>query len=188
MRFALPLLLATLAAPAAIAQTSAPAAASPTVGAKVFDPQGGEAGTIDSVTAQAVVINTGTNKVAVPPTAIGTSAKGPTVSMTKAQLDEAFTQHAAQAQGQFQSQLVAGAKVFGTGGSELGTIKATDAESVTITRNGTDVKLPLNGFGPGPQGVTLGMTGEQLDAAIASSAPAAAPAPAATPTEAPKSN
>lgn len=186
MRFALPLLIATLAAPAAVAQTApAPAAsAAPTVGAKVFDPQGAEAGTIDAVSAQSVVINTGTNKVAVPPTAIGTSPKGPTVSMTKAQLDAAFTQAASQAQGQFQSQLVAGAKVFGTGGSELGTIKATDAQSVTITRNGKDVKLPLNGFGPGPQGVTLGLSAEQLDAAINASAPAATPAPA----EAPKSN
>lgn len=167
MRFALPLLLATLAAPAAVAQTApAPAAAAPTVGATIFDPQGGEAGTIDSVTAQAVVINTGANKVAVPPSAIGTSAKGPTVSMTRAQLDEAFTQHAAQALEQFKSQLVAGAKVYGTGGSELGAIKATDAETVTITRGGKDVKLPINGFGPGPHGVTLGMTAVQLDAAI----------------------
>lgn len=139
----------------------------PTVGATVYDPTGAEVGTIDAITPQAIVIATGTNKVPVPPSSLATNAQGATLSMTKAELNTAFETQQAQAMAQFKTQLVAGATVYGLNGAQLGTIKAADAAFVTLTTAKGDVRLPINGFGPGAQGVTLGMTAEQLDAAMA---------------------
>ena len=173
-----PLAAQAQTAPAAPAATPAPAqGAAPAVGATVLDPQGGVVGTIDQITPQAIVINTGTNKVGVPPTAIGTSPKGPTVSMTKAELDAAYAQQQGQAQAEFKSKLVAGTMVHGLNGSMLGTIKAADAQFVTVTTKKGDVKLPVNGFGPGEgNSVRLGMTAEQLDAAMGGAATQPKPA------------
>lgn len=156
-------------APAAPAQaTTAPTTgAAPTVGATIFDAQGGTVGTIASIDGANAVVDTGTVKAAVPMTSFGTGPKGPTLGMTKAQLDAAASQGAAQAAAEFKSKLTTGATVYGTGGASLGTIKATDAEFVTLTTAKGDAKLPIASFGPGPQGVTIGMTAAQLEAAMA---------------------
>ena len=169
----------TAAAPAfAQAQTTAPAqpaagatataAAAPTVGATVYDPAGTPAGTIKSVDAQSVLISTGTNDVAVPMSAIGTSPKGVTVSLTRVQLDAAATEAKAAAAAQVKAQLVAGTSVSSLNGSAvLGTIKTADAEFVTLTTPKGDVKLPVTGFAAGPNGVILGLTAEQFAAVTA---------------------
>lgn len=159
------------AAPAAGATATASAA----VGATVYDAQGGVVGTVASTDGTNAVIDTGAVKAAVPVASLGAGAKGPTLGMTKAQLDAAAGQQKAQATQQFQSQLVAGATVYGTGGATLGTIKATDAQYVTLTTAKGEAKLPIAGFGPGEKGVTLGMTAAQLDAAMSGAAPAATP-------------
>lgn len=171
------------AQPAAPATAGATATGStPVVGATVYDTSGGEVGRVDSLAQGAVVIDTGTNKVAVPATSIGAGAKGPTMAMTKSQLDAAYQQQAAQAQAGLQAKLVAGTAVSGVNGAPVGTIKAADAEFVTLTTTKGDVKLPVKGFSTGPSGnVIIGMTAAQLDAAI-SGAAAATPAPAATST------
>lgn len=166
-------------APAGAAAAPATANALAKVGATVYDAQGGVVGTIASTDGANAVIDTGTVKAAVPVGSLGTGAKGPTLGMTKAQLDVAAGQQSAQANQQFKSQLVAGATVYGTGGATLGTISATDAQYVTLKTAKGEAKLPIAGFGPGEKGVTLGMTAAQLDAAM--SGAAAAPAPAATP-------
>lgn len=170
-------------APAGAAPTAgATATASAAVGATVYDAQGGVVGTIASTDGANAVIDTGTVKAAIPVASLGTGAKGPTLGMSKAQLDAAAGQQQAQAAQQFQSQLTVGASVYGPGGSTLGTIKAVDPQYVTLTTAKGDAKLPIAGFGPGTKGVTLGMTAAQLDAAMSgAAAPAAAPAPAATP-------
>lgn len=153
------------ATPADPSAPAAPAAAqaAPTVGATVYDAAGEVVGTIDSVNAQTFVISTGTVKAAVPVTALGTGEKGPTLGMSKTELEAASQ---AQTGDEFKSKLVAGTAVHGTGGSVLGTIKEADAQFVTLTTPKGDVKLPITGFGPGPQGVTVGLTGAQLDAAM----------------------
>jgi hypothetical protein len=155
--------------PAAAATPTAPAAATPTVGAKVYDTAGAEVGTIASVTPTTGAINTGTNTVAIPLTSFGTGAKGLTIAMTRAQLDAAAAQATG---GDLKAKLVAGTQVSGAAGSVLGTIKAADPQFVTVTTTkGADVKLPVSGFAAGPNGVVIGMTAEQLDAAIAGAKP-----------------
>ena len=185
-RLAILALAATAAMPAAaFAQAAAPApAATPNIaaGATVYDTAGGVVGTIASTDGTNAVIDTGTVKAAIPVTSLGAGTKGPVLAMTKAQLDAAAGQQQAQASAEFKSKLVAGATVYGAGGASLGTIKSVDASGVTVTTTDGDAKLPTSGFGPGPQGVTIGMTAAQLKEAMSAAAPATGSAEApATP-------
>ncbi len=146
---------------------AAPAAGAPTVGATIYDAQGGTVGTIASTDGTNAVVDTGTVKAAVPLTSFGTGPKGPTLGMTKAELEAAAGQGAAQAAADFKSKLTAGTTVYGSAGATVGTIKEADAQFVTLTTPKGDAKLPIGSFGPGPQGVTIGMTAAQLEAAMA---------------------
>ena len=75
-----------------------------------------------------------------------------------------------------------GATVYGASGNSVGTIKAMDSQFVTLTTEKGDVRLPVAGVGPGLKGPVIGLTAEQLDAAV-TQAQAAQPAPAAATTE-----
>lgn len=161
---------------AASAQTPAPAAATGaavTTGATVYDTSGATVGTVASTDGTNAVIDTGAVKAAVPLTSLAQGAKGPTLGMTKAQLDAAAGAQQQQATADFAGKLVPGAVVYGTGGAQLGTIKTVDADGITLTTPQGEAKLPKNGFGPGPQGVTIGMTAAQLASAMGAAAPAA---------------
>ena len=178
MKYALPIAIAGAflmsGSTAVLAQTApAPAAAPATaVGATVYDTTGGVVGTVSSVTPDAVVISTGAHDVAVPPASVGSGAKGPTMAMTKVQLDAAFMQQQDQAAAAMKAMLVPGAAVFGSGGTtQVGTIKAADAQYVTLTTTkGGEAKLPVSGFSTGPKGLIIGMTAEQFSAAVGGAA------------------
>ena len=146
------------AAPAATAQVAA--------GATVYDGTGAEVGTIDQIVGDVVTVNTGTNKVGVPRGNFAVGPKGVVVGNTKAQLDAAATQAAVQTQAQVKTALVAGAAVHGTGGMTLGKVKASDDQTVTVTTDKGDVRLPLSGFAVGSSGLVVGMTAAQFDAAV----------------------
>ena len=165
-------LIAGTAATTAAAQTAPAAPAAVTTGATVYDTAGGIVGTVSSVTADAVVISTGAHDVAVPPTSVGPGAKGPTMAMTKVQLDAAFVQQQDQAMAAMKTQMVPGAAVYSRNGTEqVGTIKAMDAQYVTLTTaKGGEAKLPLDGFSTGPKGLIIGMTADQFNAAIGAAA------------------
>jgi len=165
---------AMVAAPA-LAQTNAPAAAPAApaaaastavkAGATVYDAQGGVVGTIASSDGTNAVVDTGTVKAAIALSSFGSSPKGPTLGMTKAELEAAAGQQAQTSAEDFKAKMVAGAPVYGAAGTELGTIKAVDSQFVTLTTPKGDVRLPITGFGPGAKGVTVGLTAEQLAAA-----------------------
>lgn len=161
--------LAQQAQPAPAAQAgAATSATAPTVGTTVYDSAGVALGTVASVTPQAIVLNTGTAQVPVPPTSIGKTDKGFSMAMTKAQLDAAVAQSQAQAQAALKAKLVPGTAVSGLNGATLGTIKAADAQFVTLTTAKGDVKLPANGFSADASGkIVAGITAEQLAAATA---------------------
>jgi preprotein translocase subunit YajC len=164
--------LAQAAAPAPAAGQAAPAAgAAVTTGATVYDTSGGVVGTVESTDGTNAVVNTGSVKAAIPLTSLGSGAQGPVLAMTKAQLEAAAGQQQAQATADFKAKLTPGATVYGTGGAQLGTIKSVDASGVTLTTADGDAVLPVTGFGPGPQGILLGMTAAQLKAAMAGAAP-----------------
>lgn len=170
-------------APAAgtTAQAGASATATtPTVGATIYDSAGVSLGTVASVTPQAIVLNTGTAQVPVPPASIGKTDKGFAMAMTKAQLDAAIASSQAQAQAAVKAKLVPGTAVTGLGGAALGTIKSADAEFVTLNTAKGEVKLPINGFSADASGkVIVGITAAQLAAATAASAAGAATSSAA---------
>ncbi|MEG8039272.1 hypothetical protein QP166_07925 [Sphingomonas sp. LR60] len=164
--------LAQAAAPTPAAGQAAPAAgAAVTTGATVYDTSGGVVGTVESTDGTNAVVNTGAVKAAIPLTSLGAGAQGPVLAMTKAQLEAAAGQQQAQASADFKAKLTPGATVYGTGGAQLGTIKSVDASGVTLTTADGDAVLPVTGFGPGPQGILLGMTAAQLKAAMAGAAP-----------------
>ncbi|WEK42867.1 MAG: hypothetical protein P0Y64_16195 [Candidatus Sphingomonas colombiensis] len=165
---------AMLASPA-LAQTAAPAPAASAphavaAGATVYDAQGDVVGTIASNDGTNAVVDTGTVKAALALTAFGTSPKGPTLGMTKAQLEAAASQQQPNS-AEFKAKLVPGAVVYGSGGTEVGKIKEVDAEFVTLTASQGDARLPIAGFGPGAKGITIGLTAQQLAEAIKGAAP-----------------
>ena len=158
----------------AVAQTAPATAKAPAtaVGATVYDTAGGVVGTVSSVSPDAVVISTGAHDVAVPPASVGAGAKGPTMAMTKTQLDAAFVQQQDQAAVAMKAQMVPGAAVYGVGGTtQVGTIKAADAQYITLTATkGGEAKLPISGFSTGPNGLIIGMTADQFNAALGTAA------------------
>lgn len=168
-----------LSASAASAQTAAPAApataaAQLTTGAKIFDTSGAEVGTVDSVTPQAVVVNTGTNKVAIPPASFGPGANGPVLAATRAQLDEAATQAAAAAKSALMASLTPGANINGVNGASIGTVKAVEGDNVLVASPKGEVRVPVAGFSAGPNGLVLGMSAADFEAAVtAATKPAA---------------
>ncbi|AXJ97112.1 MULTISPECIES: hypothetical protein [unclassified Sphingomonas] len=164
------------AAPVAQANGTATATATtPTVGATIYDSAGVSLGTVAQVTPQAIILNTGTAQVPVPPSSIGKTDKGFAMAMTKADLDAAVASSQAQAQAALKAKLVPGTAVAGLNGTPVGTVKAADAQFVTVTTTKGDVKLPINGFSANAQGqVIVGLTAEQIAAATAGNASAAA--------------
>ena len=164
---------------AASAAASASAAA-PTVGATIYDSAGVALGTVASITPQAVILNTGTAQVPVPPASIGKTDKGFAMAMTKADLDAAVASSQAQAQAAVKAKLVPGTAVTGMQGAALGTIKSADAQFVTLTTAKGDVKLPIAGFSADASGkVIVGITADQLAAATAGASTGAATSGAA---------
>lgn len=147
-------------------------------GAVVSDPSGGQVGTIESVNGDLAVVSTGTNKVSLPLSAFGQGAKGPVISMTKAQLDTAASGAQANAKNELAAQLKAGASVYGSDGATVGTVDSADAQFVTLNLGDQKAKLPLESFSKGAQGPVIGMTAAELKAAVgggqqASAAPSA---------------
>ncbi|WP_375392114.1 hypothetical protein [uncultured Sphingomonas sp.] len=66
-----------------------------------------------------------------------------------------------------------GVKVYDPSGTEVGTIIAMDAQFVTVKTARGEVRLPVAGVGPGPNGAAVGLTAAQLDAAVSAAQPAA---------------
>jgi hypothetical protein len=151
---------------AAPAQGTAAPASAPTPGAVVMGPDGQQAGTVDSVVPGGVVVNTGTNKVTLPTSAIAAGPNGLTASLGKAELDAAAVKAQADAQAQLKTALTPGAQVYGTQGAVVGTVKSADATGAVLTTTKGDVKLPMNGFTMGQSGPMIGMTAAQLEAAV----------------------
>jgi preprotein translocase subunit YajC len=154
--------------------TAAPAtaAASVTAGATVYDTEGGVVGTIDSVNGDVAVVATGQNKVGVPVASFGPGDKGPRLAMTRAQLDQA----AAGAKAERKAAVTQGANVVDSAGEQVGTVSSVDAQYAVVDMADAQVKLPLNAFSVKDNGLMVGMTKAQLEAATNAAAPAAAPA------------
>ena len=159
---------ALLAATPALAQDAAPTVDAQ-VGMKVFGPNGGEVGTVDSVSDSAVVVDTGTHKAALGTDAFAKAENGLSIMMTKADLDAAVAKATADAKAKLIASLLPGTEVKSvTGAAVIGTIQGKDAEYVTVDHDGQEVKLPLDAFMSQPDGaVAIAMTEAEFKAAIA---------------------
>lgn len=176
----------SLAPVAAVAQAPAANAAAPTVGAKVFDPEGNEVGSVESVQGDVVTISTGTARAGVPKGALAMREKGLTIGMTKAQLESAVSGATAQNGAAKDTALVADAPLKSSDGVVLGTVTKVEGDDVTVTLNdGATVALKKSYIGVGPDNsLALGMTA----ADFAKAAQAAGSAQASTDAGAPASD
>jgi len=78
------------AEPAPAAEAPAAQAATAKAGDTVYDTAGEVVATVESVSGQNAVITTGSAKATVPLSSFAAGPKGPTISMTKAQLEAAI--------------------------------------------------------------------------------------------------
>ena len=160
--------LAAAAAIAAAATFSTAALAQVAAGAKVYGPQGGEVGTIVSVDNGVATVDTGTYKAPLPENAFGKSDKGPTITVTRAQLDEMMAQQVAAANTARDTALVAGAAVVSPKGAALGTIKSVEGDAVVLESPSGAVQLKREHFAVNAQGALMALfTAEQVASAAA---------------------
>lgn len=162
---------------AAQAQT-APAASAPAVsaGMMVYGPQGNEVGKVDSAANGVVVVDTGSNKVALGIASFVSGPKGLVIGMTREQLDAAAVAAAQQAAAALDAVLVVDADAVSTDGVVIGKVKELKEDgNVVVDHNGVLAILPRASFAPADGKLQLRMTAEQFTTAIgAAAAPAAA--------------
>lgn len=139
-------------------------------GASVKDPQGGEVGTIASVSDAGVVVKTDKHEIGLPAASFAKADGGYIISMTQAQLNAAYEQATAKAA----ETVKVGAIVKGKEGADAGTITELDDQFVTLQVAGSEskVRLPRSAVAATPEGPVIGLTADELKAQVA--APSAA--------------
>jgi hypothetical protein len=145
----------------------AQAAASVAAGATVYGSDGSAVGTIDKVENGVASLNTGAHTVALPLDKFGKSDKGPTIAVTKAQLDQLAEQASAQVAAKVDAALVAGAAVVDTAGTALGTVDKIDGENIVLKTDAGAVTLTRKYFALAPSGGLMALvTKDQVEATI----------------------
>lgn len=160
---------------AALALSAAPALAQNgvAVGATVYGPQGNPVGQIVSVEGGQAVIDTGKHKVPLQLDAYGPGEKGPSITVTKTQLDEMMDQQISAATAKRDAALIPGAAVKTADGTALGTIAEVDGNNIVIDRDGDEtnqVTLLREHFDALDTGLTARLTAAQIDAAVSAQA------------------
>lgn len=166
-------MLSTSAIAAGLFLATAAAAQSLAVGTTVTDPQGGEVGTITAIDGDNVLLRTDRHEVRLPASSFTATATGALFAVSRDQLNADLDRMKAQARAAF----VVGANVHDRGGALVGPITVLDAESVTVRIGDGIVRLPRAAVVAGQQGLVVGATLAELQAA-AVPAPPSAPAPA----------
>ena len=174
---------AKLAAATALALSSLPAlAAGPdlAVGSTVYGPQGGVVGTVETVADGIVTVDTGKHKAPLPAEVFGTSDKGPTITVTQAQINAMLDEQVAAAAAQRDAALIAGAVVHTVGDLMLGNVKSVEGDDVVVEIDTGPVAMKREHFAVNANGTLIALfTMEQIEAAAqaaATATPAAAPA------------
>lgn len=170
---------------AAFAQAAPPAPASPpattsmampTVGAKVYDSEGGDVGTVEAVEGDIVTVNTGTARAGLPMRAFAMRAKGPTIAMTKVQLETAASRESDRTRADLDTAIAVGATVKGSDGITIGTISAIAGDDVTVQMSsGSSAIIKKSTLGMRDGALAVGMTAEAFAAQVLAS-PAGNPA------------
>ena len=150
-----------------------PALAAPgdvAVGATVYGPQGEAVGQIVTVENGQAVLDTGTHKVPLGLDMYGKGENGPTITVTKVQLDTMVDQQLAAATAKRDAALIPGAAVTTADGTALGSIAEVDGDNIVIDRAGEDagqVTLLREYFDAGDTGLTARLTMAQIEEALA---------------------
>jgi hypothetical protein len=156
---ALPAFAQATQTPSASAAAPASTAANVTVGASVVDTKGQPVGTIESVNGANAVLSTGTAKAAIPVSSFAKGPNGLVVGISKADLE------AQVAQATKPREITVGMAVSGPQGNPVGKVEAVTGDMVTVATANSKAQLPKTAFAQGPNGLVIGMTAEQLDAA-----------------------
>ena len=168
---------------AAPAQEAAPAAARApaasvelTQGQTVMGNDGMPIGTVMQVTPDAVVVDTGTNQIPLPSNAFAAGESGPTLNITKAELDASYNEQMAAAMAQLDQKLVAGTPVMTADSQPLGTVDSVNGQDVVLAMEGGEqLTLGKSVFALDQSGgVVVRATMSQIQQAMNGAAPASA--------------
>lgn len=148
-----------LAAAAPLAMMGAtPALANEQVveGAVVTGPEGNPVGTIVSVDNGQAVLDTGKHKVPLGVDMYGVGEAGPTITVTKAQLDEMRDAQLAEAAAKRDAALVVNAAVLSADGQPVGTVYTVDEEGMAIVQSDAGiVTLTRDSFALNAEGALI---------------------------------
>ncbi|QYJ08125.1 hypothetical protein [Qipengyuania flava] len=163
---------------AAVALAATPALANDQVvtGVTVTGPEGNAVGTIVSVENGTAVLDTGKHQVPLAVSMYGVGEAGPTITVTKAQLDGMIDAQLAEAAAKRDAALVVDAAVVDAANAPLGTVLEIDGDNIVVARGGDEankVTLLREYFSATDTGLMARLTNAQIDAAMAQAAPAA---------------
>lgn len=132
-----------------------------TIGAQVLDSSGNPVGTITAVNGDVVTVKTDKVEANLGKGSFAQQDGKLYIGNTQAELNALVQQQNAAAE----ASLAVGATVKGTGGAEIGTIEAIDAEFVTLKlTSGKSVRIPRSGIAGSAQGAVVGLTVADLEA------------------------
>ncbi len=162
---------------AAVALAATPALANEQVvdGAVVTGPEGNEVGTIVLVANGQAVLDTGKHQVPLGVEMYGVGEAGPTITVTKAQLDGMIDSQLAEAAAKRDAALVVGAAAMDAEHASLGTVLEINGDNIVLARGGDEnnkVTLLREHFDATDHGLMARLTNAQIDAAMAQAAPA----------------
>jgi hypothetical protein len=135
-------------------------------GQTVYGSDGGEVGKIDKVENGTAVVNTGTHTLGLTLDKFGKSPKGPTISVTKAQLDELVEKANADAAAKLDAALVVGAAVVDNTGVALGTIDKVDGDNIVLKTEKGPVSMTRKYFAMSNGALTALVTKDQVLASL----------------------
>lgn len=141
------------------------------VGATIYGNDGNPIGTVEQVTDQVIVIDTGKHKAPVPVSMVFDGETGPSVNATKDQVDAMMDQQVAAAAARRDAALVKGAAVVSVNGNPAGTLDKVDlaGDAITLASPDGPILLKKEYFAINPDGKLMALvTREQIAAAAAS--------------------
>lgn len=160
------ILAAAALALAGVSGTAYAQAASVQAGQTVYGSDGAEVGKIDKVDNGTAVVNTGTHTLGLTLDKFGKSPKGPTISVTKAQLDELVEKANADAAAKLDAALVVGAAVVDNTGAALGTIDKVDGDNIVLKTEKGPVSMTRKYFAMTNGALTALVTKDQVLASL----------------------
>lgn len=168
---------AKLAVATALALSSLPAlAAGPelAVGSTVYGPEGSVVGTVETIADGIVTVDTGKHKAPLPADVFGSGEKGPSITVTQAQINAMLDEQIAAASAQRDAALVAGAMVHTAGDLMLGNVKSVDGDDVVVEIETGPVAMKREHFAINANGTLIALfTMEQIEAAAKDAAASA---------------